>query len=509
MRSVVVRGVVGSVALLGLLGAAWLSAVAAPASGPDFAAIDSYVSKSLAGTPGFALSIVHGDQVVHVKGFGVADANGSPVTGDTPFALGSEAKSFTALGIMQLKESGALDLDSPVQRYLPWFLVADPNYSRQITVRQLLNQTSGLPDSAPLETPVTNLESRVRDLATVELLAAPGRAFNYSNSNYQTLGLVIEAVCGQSYADYMQQHVFTPLGMAHSAASESEAKRDGLATAHEWWFGLPVASDNFRTDAIPAGWVVSSPADMSHYLIAQLNGGSYAGAQVLSAQGVAAMHRGVAEDDNNGTYGMGWYASSINGVSDVYHPGDSGLIGHSDMILVPSEGWGVQLVANASSMTTNLSPPVNSTAEGVISMLMGSAPPFTPSPLDIYIVFDLFLAALIAFQLWSLLRILRKPVQPARAGVVWVLRRLIAPLAWRLALASAASGVLFVFLTGMFGASPLLVAETDLGSPVIAISGLLLINGGLRTVWAYRSMHSRYAVVATVSAQVALHEAAS
>jgi len=509
MKSTLRRAVLGCLALLGLLGAASLPAAAqAPASAPNYAAIDSYVSKSLTGTPGFALSIIHGDQVVHVGGFGVADADGSPVTADTPFVLGSGAKSFTALGIMQLKESGALDLDSPIQRYLPWFRVADPNYSRQITIRQLLNQTSGLPDSAPFETPVTSLESRVRDLATVKLSAAPGREFEYSNSNYQTLGVVIEAVSGQSYADYMQQHVFTPLGMAHSAASESEAKRDGLAAAHEWWFGLPVAFDNFRSDFISSGFVVSSAADMSHYLIAQLNGGRYAGRHVLSAQGVAEMHRGVADDGPNGTYGMGWYDSSINGVSVVYHPGDS-LTGHTDMILVPSAGWGVELVANASSLTTNLLPPINATAKGVVSMLMGAAPPFTLSPLAIYVVFDLILAALTGLQLWSLVRILRNPVQPARPGMVWILRRLIVPLAWRLALASVASGVWFVLLAGTFGASALLLAESDLGTAVIALSGLLLINGGLRTAWAYRSMQSRKTVVARASAPAALREAAS
>ena len=183
-------------------------------------ATDSFASSSLAGTPAFALSIVHGNQVTHVKGFGATGGSNSSVTADTPFVLGSESKSFTALGIMQLKERGALDLNAPVQDYLPWFRVADPTFSRQITIRRLLNQTSGLPPSAPLDTPVTSVESRVRDLATVKLPAAPGRTLQYSNSNYDILGLVIEAVSGQSYSSYMQQHVFTPLKMTYTYASE-------------------------------------------------------------------------------------------------------------------------------------------------------------------------------------------------------------------------------------------------------------------------------------------------
>ncbi len=181
--SIILRASLLVLALAGFTSAKPVPVLAAAGQGPDFAAIDSYVSNNMAGTPGFALSIIHEDQVVHVKGFGAADSHGTPVTPDTPYVLGSEAKSFTALGIMQLNEGRLADLDSPVQRYLPWFRVADPTYLQQITIRQLLNQTSGLPDNYPGDQPVTSLESRVRDLATVRLIAAPGRVFNYSNSN--------------------------------------------------------------------------------------------------------------------------------------------------------------------------------------------------------------------------------------------------------------------------------------------------------------------------------------
>ena len=505
-KSITLRAALLSLALPGLAGAVPLPAAAATGDGPDFGAIDSYVSKSLAGTPGFALSIVHGDQVMHVKGFGVADGNGSPVTADTPFVLGSESKPITALGIMQLKESGALDLDAPVKRYLPWFRVADPGYSAQITIRQLLNQTSGLPPSAPFETSVTSVESRVRDLATVELPASPGRLFQYSNSNYDVLGLVIETISGQSYADYMQEHVFAPLGMTHSYASESEAKRNGLATGHEWWFGLPVGLANYyRSDYIPAGWIVSSASDMSHYLIAQLNGGSYAGVQVLSAQGIAEMHRGEAKD-NNRSYGLGWYDDTVSGIP-VYEKDGEAVTFHTDMILVPATGWGVELIADSSSLPAGSS--VNATAEGVVLMLAGRAAPFTPSPLSTYVVFDLLIIAVVGFQLWSLIRVLRKPMQPARATSARILRHMILPLTWRLALAIAASGVTLVTLGGMFGVSPRFMAETDIGSAVIVVSVLLLVNGGLRTARTYLSIRPRPIIAMAASVPDGLQEVAS
>jgi CubicO group peptidase (beta-lactamase class C family) len=131
----------------GATGPPTAAAASAPGAGtPDLAAIDRYVEAHRQATrlPGLALCIVHGDQVVHLRGFGHADPSGRPVTPQTPFLLASTTKSFTALAVMQLVEAGKVDLDAPVQRYLPWFRLADPAASARITVRHLLNHTSGL-----------------------------------------------------------------------------------------------------------------------------------------------------------------------------------------------------------------------------------------------------------------------------------------------------------------------------------------------------------------------------
>lgn len=94
--------------------------------------------------PGLALGIVRDGEVAYLKDYGVADGTGRPVTPQTPFAIGSVTKSFTALAVMQLAEQGALDLDAPVRTYLPEFVMADPYAAGQVTVRHLLNQVSGL-----------------------------------------------------------------------------------------------------------------------------------------------------------------------------------------------------------------------------------------------------------------------------------------------------------------------------------------------------------------------------
>src|SRR5512138_2868748 len=94
--------------------------------------------------PGLALGVVRGDKVVYLKGYGIAGPDGRAVTPQTPFILGSSSKSFTALAVMQLVEAGKIDLDAPVTSYVPWFRTADPTESNQITVRNLLNQDSGM-----------------------------------------------------------------------------------------------------------------------------------------------------------------------------------------------------------------------------------------------------------------------------------------------------------------------------------------------------------------------------
>ena len=122
-------------------------ASAKPASNSgSYDAIDAYVEEQMhrLKIPGASLAIVEGGEIVHLRGFGRARPGGEAPTPQTPFVLGSTTKSFTALAVMQLVEAGKIELDAPVQRYLPWFRVADPEASAQITVRHLLNQTSGM-----------------------------------------------------------------------------------------------------------------------------------------------------------------------------------------------------------------------------------------------------------------------------------------------------------------------------------------------------------------------------
>ena len=136
--------------------------------------IDTFVEneRRASGIPGIALAIVQVGSQAHVRGFG-QDGRGRPITADTPFPIGSLTKSFTALLVRQLIEAGQLDANAPVQRYLPWFRVANAQAATRITLRHLLNQTSGFSRGdgiAPLlQGSFASIDELARGLATVSL----------------------------------------------------------------------------------------------------------------------------------------------------------------------------------------------------------------------------------------------------------------------------------------------------------------------------------------------------
>jgi CubicO group peptidase (beta-lactamase class C family) len=128
----------------------------------------------------------------------------------------------------------------------------------------------------------------VRDLRTVELTAPVGKRFQYSNYIFNVLGLIVQTVSGQSYEDYVQQHIFVPLEMSHSYTSAEQAREHDRAMGHRYWFGWPFAYEMpYNRAQLPSGFINAGARDMTHYLIAQLDGGRYKDAQVLSSRGIA------------------------------------------------------------------------------------------------------------------------------------------------------------------------------------------------------------------------------
>lgn len=353
---------------------------------------------------GLSLAITQGDEILHVRGYGTA-GHGRPVRADTPFYLGSVTKSFTAMAVMQLAEAGQIQLDRPVQDYLPWFKVADPAASSQITVRHLLNQTSGLSRASYVDAPPSqsaSMEEAVRSLASAHLTAPVGTEYQYFNQNYTTLGLLIEGVSGQSYKQYMATHIFDPLQMERSFASRPVANEAGLAQGYNVLFGVPVPREqpHLMYD-LPAGFLVSTAEDMAHYLIAQLNAGLYEGQRLISPEGLAEMHRPPAGIDS--TYTMGWEVQQQDGLRLIRHDGTLETF-FASALLIPDEGYGVALLANQVSFP-HMALAYEDILQGIVDRLIGRTPHPGISTLTVYLLWLAAAVVTLGLQIRSLLRL--------------------------------------------------------------------------------------------------------
>jgi CubicO group peptidase (beta-lactamase class C family) len=378
----------------------------------DVASIDAFVGEQVRrhGIPGLSLGIVEGDQIVHLAGYGTVDETGVAVTPQTPFLLASVSKPLTALAIMQLVEAGQVELDAPVQRYVPDFRVADPVASRQITVRHLLMHTSGIPvTSCDTKREAETLAQFVAELHHVELAAPVGTRHIYCSGNYNVLGRVIETVSGHSFASYMQQQVFAPLQMHHSFASEQEAKQDGLAGGHRWFFGMSMAAaERYNTSQLPSGYLISSAEDMTHFLIAQLNGGRFGANTVLSVEGIGAMQApGVATGVGEASYGLGWKTAPLGEIPVIQHAGDNFYF-HGMAFIEPRTRRGAVLLINANGALAGMSA-FKQIEEGVAQLLAGQ-PLTVASSMSLgrlYLIVNAVLGVIFVLALWSLLRLRR------------------------------------------------------------------------------------------------------
>jgi CubicO group peptidase (beta-lactamase class C family) len=364
--------------------------LAKPASiSASYQEIDTYLEEQLKALniPGASLAIVEGNQIVHLKGFGVSGPDGKTPTPQTSFTICSLTKSITALAVMQLVEAGKIDLDAPVQRYLPWFTLADPLAATQITVRLLLNQTSGLTQATGWVT-LSNFdnspnasEKQARTLADFKPNRPVGSKFEYSNTNYNLLGLIVQAVSSEKYEDYVQTHIFTPLDMTHTYTSKAVAKQNGMSTGYISWFGTPRAVPDLPvpTGSLPSGQIISSAEDMAHYLIAQQNEGRYGDVQILSPQGIAETHSPAVNATTGGVamgdYGMGWFITPAGQGSRIWHDGFAPDY-FSYMALLPDQNKGMVLLVNANQMMTNFS--LLEVAGGAASLLAGVQPDSIP-----------------------------------------------------------------------------------------------------------------------------------
>lgn len=470
-------------------------------SAPDVARIDVFVREQVQrhGIPGLALALVDGNHIIHTAGYGKADQTGRAVTPQTPFVLASASKPITALAIMQLVEAGKVGLDVPVQHYLPTFRVADPVASQQITVRHLLQHTSGIPEQGCQNSRfgAATLEQFVAALQTIKLEAQPGTHHIYCSGNYNVLGRIIEVVSGQSYTDYVEQHVFAPLQMRHSFTSEQAARQDGLAQGYDWLFGVAVPADYpYDLPQAPSGFLMASAEDLAHFLIAQLNGGRFGPATILSAQGIAAMQApGVAIGDGEETYGLGWRTGSLGGVSAVFHAGDHPNM-HTLIFIEPDTQRGAVLLMNSQNMLAQFGA-YKEIEAGVAGLLAGQelAMATSLSLPRLYLIVDAVLGGLLALALWPFVRIRRWQQHLQQQREVGQLRwlRMSMRLGWEFGvpLLLLAGSRLLLYLLGAQSWAEGFSLFPDFGAWLWAFCGVMLLTGVTRLVLLRRTNAGR------------------
>jgi D-alanyl-D-alanine carboxypeptidase len=292
------------------------------------------------GLPGIAVGVVADQELVWATGFGYADIQAKkPMTPDTKFRMASHSKLFTATAIMQLREQGKLRLDDPVSKYLTWFKVlpaADDDRGGPITIEQLLTHASGLPREAGAHW--TTLEFPTADeiralIADRQAAFAPQVRWKYSNLAYTIAGMVVEQVSGERWADYVQRHIFSPLGMGASSVDQNVA---GLAVGYGR--RMPDGSREVLpfTDArgmASATGITSTVGDMAKFVSAQFRSGPMGGRQILSTGSLREMHR-VRSLENDWTSGtaIGFAVNRVANKTYIGHGG--GYPGYTTQTLI-------------------------------------------------------------------------------------------------------------------------------------------------------------------------------
>ena len=287
---------------------------------------------------GVVVGVVSDQELVWASGFGFANTEAkAPMTPATKFRMASHSKLFTATAIMQLREQGKLQLDDPVSKYLPWFRVKPAESGDgPITIEELLTHSSGLPREAgphwtTYEFPTQ--EQLRRLVAERQAAFSPEVRWKYSNLGYSIAGMIVEVVSGQRWADYVQQHIYGPLGMTASSVDQDVP---GLAVGYGR--RMPDGSREVMpfVDARGMGsatGITSTVEDMTKFVSAQFRKGARGGRQLLSTASFREMHRvRMLENDWSRGQGIGFAVSRVGGQIYVGHGG--GYPGYTTQTLI-------------------------------------------------------------------------------------------------------------------------------------------------------------------------------
>jgi CubicO group peptidase (beta-lactamase class C family) len=380
-----------------------------------YKSIDEYIEKQMkdGDIPGLSIAIVKDDKIVYTKGYGIADNTNRKITSQTPFSIDSLSKSFCGLAIRQLINENKINLDVPVQKYIPWFHLADEDESKKITVRSLLDHKSGISTAAGNQYYIFSdkytRKQLVESFSKLGITKPVGTTYQYSNINYIILGQVVEEVSGMTYESYIQKYIFTPLKMNNTFYSKEEAKKNGLTEGYQLIFGFPVITHPvYPTGCLSEGFILSSAEDMGRYITTLVNEGMYNGYNVTSQDGHTPL--GSTKDDNI-YYDSYWniYKGSIPNNTTGHNGGY--LNSSSAFNVLPYNNQNLGIIVLANTRTDVLAGNFIKTSITPETISWGIAKNFyfpysiqNPNPASVKLFFFIFDFILLQFIIFTIIR---------------------------------------------------------------------------------------------------------
>ena len=369
----------------------WPPAAAAQSMPLALHLIEEFIHHEMAdkGLAAVSIAIVGDQGTLFEKSYGMADPNRKiPAALNTVYRVGSVSKLFTDIAVMQLVEQGKLDLDVPVQRYLPDFRPRNP-FGKDITLRQLMSHRSGLVREPPVgnyfETTEPSLEKTIASLNKTALVYAPESRTKYSNAAIATVGLVLERTQRKPFAKYVKQAVLDPLGLEQTSFEPTPEITRDLAKAQMWTVdGRAFEAPTFELGMSPAGSMYTTVRDMGRFISALFAGGRGPKGEVLKPATLQQMWAPQFASPGQKTgYGIGFSVGEFQGRRIVGHGG--AIYGFATTLkAMPDDKLGVVVVTNkdCANTVTNRIADATLTAMLAVRNKESLIPPQTTSPID-------------------------------------------------------------------------------------------------------------------------------
>jgi len=281
--------------------------------------------------PGVAVAVIQNGKIAWIQCIGYADAaSGKPVTAQTIFNIGSISKLVSSWGFMQLTEKKLITLDEPVNPTLTrWKLPSSPYDVSKVTLRRILSHTAGLSvhgyGGSEQGTPLMALEESLngktkRNGESVHLINEPGTQWKYSGGGYTLAQLLLEEKTKESFAGYMRENVFQPLGLAHTSYEWTEEMKANSSTAYDT-LGNPVKNRIFTEQA--AAGLQTTIADLAHFAELSITTDPKALNNVLNPETIHLMELPVVPLSNDGESGLGYRFMNFEGLRTIGHTGEN------------------------------------------------------------------------------------------------------------------------------------------------------------------------------------------